>query len=117
MNNANPIDLDLVATNHVITMTKLNSKNYNDWTFYISNALKNQGLLKFIEGNDATPMLLTDPKEAKAWQRCTQHAKTQIIQMLENTEVEYVHDQATAWDCWNALKAIYALINLAHQAT
>jgi len=93
-----------VDTSHI---PKLNGKNYQNWKFAVTYALKAAELWEIVSGDKARP---TDDKvaELKAWIQSDVEASALIVPLVEDKQVSHLVNCKTAGEMWNKLTEIHS---------
>lgn len=116
---------------HVVNMAEEKYKiplfdgtNFNNWKFRMETLLDDLDLLELLQEplNDSIQNIenSADPAEEKAWKtdalrKKDKKCKSQIVQRMADSHLEYVKDRATAHEIWTELRNTFERQGIAGQ--
>lgn len=90
--------------------------NYSNWKFRMEVLLDEMDLLNIIqEPMDDSKLDKGNPQELQAVKKKEKKCKSQIIQRIADTHLEYIKDKATAYEIWEELKNTFERKGMAGQ--
>lgn len=90
--------------------------NFGNWKFRMETLLEELDLSKFVESplEDLLDEITSEVKQGKL-KRQDKKCKSQIIQRIADSHLEYAKDKDSAWELWTSLNQTFARKGIASQ--